>query len=145
MTDPPSFYFHLISKHRTALERQIWESLYIEHEECDELLNGKGEWGLNILPRLKPTPENDPLNLDLQNDEPKSKRKCIEINTPEEASTNACKDLFSSQFTQRKKARKESYRTMSTKGRNEQTNGNLGGSELSKAESSCLERSRSRK
>ena len=79
MTDPPSFSFHLISKHRTALERQIWESLYIEHEECDELLNGKGEWGLNILPRLKPTPENDPLNFDLPEDETKSNRKWKEI------------------------------------------------------------------
>ena len=108
MQDPRSFSFHLISRHRTALERQIWESLYIENEECDDLLNGKGEWGLNILPRLKPTPEDDPLNIYQPEDEIKSKRKCTERSTPEETYTNACQELFSSQFTHRKKARKDS-------------------------------------
>ena len=39
----------------SATERQIKEGLAIEREsrEVDNLLNGKGEWGINIVPRLQ--------------------------------------------------------------------------------------------
>ena len=38
-----------------STERQIEEGLAIEREsrEVDNLLNGKGEWGINIVPRLQ--------------------------------------------------------------------------------------------
>ena len=37
------------------MERQIKEGLAIEAEKykCQNLLNSKGEWGMNILPRLQ--------------------------------------------------------------------------------------------
>ena len=52
---PPEYSYHLLGKHRSAVERQIKEGLAIEKEsrEADNLLNGKGEWGLNVVPRLQ--------------------------------------------------------------------------------------------
>ena len=103
--DPPKFSYHLISRHRSALERQIWESLYIENEECDILLNGKGEWGLNIVPRLKTDKENDPKEPPA-NEEAKSTKGKRKIQ-PDNAKTDAELALFSGQYTQRKKSKRE--------------------------------------
>ena len=47
----PLFTFHYEATYATSLERQIRESLVIESSECDIPLNGKGEWGTNIVPR----------------------------------------------------------------------------------------------
>ena len=38
LEEPPDYKYQLISSHRTATERQIWESLYIENEKCDIIL-----------------------------------------------------------------------------------------------------------
>ena len=55
MANPPEFSYHLVGKHHSAMERQIKEGLLIESEsnQCDLLMNGKGEWGINVVPRLQ--------------------------------------------------------------------------------------------
>ena len=45
------YTFHLMGSYTTSIERQIRESLAIENEICDNILNGKGEWVVNIVPR----------------------------------------------------------------------------------------------
>ena len=47
-----------MNSYMTSIERQIRESLYIEHTDCDIIMNGKGEWGANLVPRANFNPEN---------------------------------------------------------------------------------------
>ena len=47
----PAFTFHFKASYASSLERQIREALAIENEACDNILNGKGEWGINLIPR----------------------------------------------------------------------------------------------
>ena len=56
------FTFHYISSYMTSLERQIRESLEIDSYKCDNILNGKGEWGCNLVPRASYS-ENSNKNL----------------------------------------------------------------------------------
>ena len=47
----------------SALERQIRESIAIETFPCKNILNGKGEWGTNLIPRARfDEPESSCLN-----------------------------------------------------------------------------------
>ena len=57
--DPPKFSYNLVVTYKTAIERQIMEAIAIEDENRDQILNGKGEWGTNHLPRLKLTINNE--------------------------------------------------------------------------------------
>ena len=47
----PLFTFHFVESYMSSLQRQIMEGIYIEESECQIPLNGKGEWGCNIVPR----------------------------------------------------------------------------------------------
>ena len=53
LQEPPEYSFEVIKKHRTSLERQLNEALTIDQEDCDLLLNAKGEWGFNLIPKLE--------------------------------------------------------------------------------------------
>ena len=53
---PPEFSYHLLGTHKSALERQIKEALAVEMTVCDVIMNGKGEWGQNLIPRLQNAP-----------------------------------------------------------------------------------------
>ena len=44
-----SFRFH--KQHQTSLTRQIQEALTMEELEVDHLMNSRGEWGYNFVPR----------------------------------------------------------------------------------------------
>ena len=102
LEEPPDYKYQLISSHRTATERQIWESLYIENEKCDILLNGKGEWGLNVLPRLK-TEDDQLTNTGSNTEGPSEKRKSNfdEVDNKPAARPNENDSDFSNQFAQR--------------------------------------------
>ena len=56
MVEPPDFKFEIKQKCTSSLQRQIMEAIHIWNEPCDLLLNGKGEWGLNIIPSSPPQP-----------------------------------------------------------------------------------------
>ena len=67
LKSPPQFSYHLIGKHMSAVERQIKECLIIEKESrlVDNLFNGKGELGMNVVPRLQS--EKDGLGICKEN------------------------------------------------------------------------------
>ena len=47
----PAYTFHYHSSYLTSVERQIRESLKIEGDKCDNILNGKGEWSGQLGPQ----------------------------------------------------------------------------------------------
>ena len=99
----PLFTFHLIGNYKTSIERQIRESLAIENTKCDNILNGKGEWGMNIVPRAIFEPAKDVLN------QPKLNRKCTNPKTNAaklDKDSDSDSDNFAQQFSQRKRKRK---------------------------------------
>ena len=56
------FSFRMMRQHKTSLERQIWEALLMETLEADTLMNSKGEWGQNHIPRASYDENNKPGN-----------------------------------------------------------------------------------
>ena len=62
----PSFSVKVVSKHRSATERQISEALLIEDGVFDNLLNSKTEWGGNRIPRQKTTIQDEVWNSSSQ-------------------------------------------------------------------------------
>ena len=97
---PPKYSFNVLKKCRTSLQRQIWEAILIdkEHSQCDYEINQKGEFGINLMPKLMPTmngelaPENKP-------DESSRKR-------PPKPDVSNYKSNFSTQYSQRRKRAK---------------------------------------
>ena len=61
MNDPPDFKFEVLSSHMTAIQRQLSEGLAIEAHDPETLINGKGEYGSNRIPRYKMTLEDEIL------------------------------------------------------------------------------------
>ena len=57
MDAPPKYQFQVLKKCKTSLERQIWEAIFIENENCEVTMNSKAEWGRNKIPRLINDPE----------------------------------------------------------------------------------------
>ena len=55
----PEYQYKLIKKHRTCPERQICEALTIEQVKCQLILNSKGEFGRNVIPRLQNLPDEE--------------------------------------------------------------------------------------
>ena len=120
----------MLGRHKSSLERQIKEALAIERIECDLIMNGKAEWGLNLIPRLQnaPTPEgsqtqNNPSKVNFEpTNRPKRSyngfTKDPQQNTPQEQENpqNLSKlapqnqPSFESQFKQRKRRRMETQR-----------------------------------
>ena len=48
--ETPAFSFKVDRSHKSSLQRQIFEAILIQEEKCDNLLNKRGEWGMNSLP-----------------------------------------------------------------------------------------------
>ena len=76
------------------------EAIHTQNTECDLLLNGRGEWGINIIPQLKPT-EDGQLAEQHQRGEPKRKPPP----NPAEGKPQLLSE-FDSQYTQRTKVRR---------------------------------------
>ena len=52
-TQPPQFSMKIISKHKTALDRQITEAVKIAKVPADKLINSKQEFGHNKFWQLE--------------------------------------------------------------------------------------------
>ena len=53
----PQYEFKVMRSFRSSLERQIWESIFIDDEDPEVRLNSRSEWGANKVPRLIIDPE----------------------------------------------------------------------------------------
>ena len=67
--DPPEYSYRVLKSHKTSFERQIWEGILINNEKCDNKLNGKGEWGINLIPTIKVTTQLGDLNEPIQSNQ----------------------------------------------------------------------------
>ena len=99
---PPSYEFKVKRKCKTAIERQIWEALLIrtESENCTHRINQKGEFGINIIPKMSPTMAGelvDPTQMKCQN-------KRVKTQQPE---IGPSKSDFELQYSQRAKRRRQ--------------------------------------
>ena len=100
MSDPPSFNYKLVSSHKSAIARQITEAILIDIEPNENLMNGRGEFGQNHVPRMVlpeqviHVPPKLPTHLDQQQS---AKRK-----EPVQF-TNFHNSAFDEQFSMRKK------------------------------------------
>ena len=107
LNDPPAFKFETTGSHQTAISRQLTEALNIEEarEGCDKILNGKGEYGGNKVPRLKITVEDtivDPQDaaINVYHTVHSSAKRT------QNHSVQPTDSHFDTQFCQRKKRRK---------------------------------------
>ena len=106
MDSPPEYQFKALGSHRTAIERQIKEALLIEnHREKVNILNSRAEWGLNRLPRMKITVEDEVFEEKTHTQAPitQSKRKNPLQDTQHELQGD---DQFTQQYTQRKRLKR---------------------------------------
>ena len=110
---PPKYSFHLLGRNKTALDRQINEALAIEKTKCDTIHNGKGEWGINLIPRLQtsnfePTPHPESKTSKSSSSKRDSHGFTTYIqrsNTCESPQVQTQQSYFCAQFRQRKRRR----------------------------------------
>ena len=75
MEDPPKFSFHLMRRHRSAMDRQIFEALAIEKEVNDITMNNKAEFGRNFIPRMILDPDTSAWETQKSTQESSQKHK----------------------------------------------------------------------
>ena len=105
----PLFTFHYKKSFLTSLERQISESLAIEGNGGDIPLNGKGEWGLNIIPRANYETEREitfKLNRN-QRHNVNNVANCNKVKSASETASETVYTHFESQLSQRRKRRRQ--------------------------------------
>ena len=109
-----------MGKYQTALERQIRESILIETFVCDNVLNGKGEWGANLVPRAMfgdcetqnqnqnpgPGPGQNQTRLNRNRKPDDLNPNQNEPETPNNQNQNQILSDFDSQIKQRRKKRR---------------------------------------
>ena len=104
--DTPKYSYKVLKKCKSSLQRQIWEAILIDkdHSLCDIEINQKGEFGINLLPKMMPT-----LNGELHTPEMKSESQNRTKKRPNSAETdarNSQKSNFEGQYSQRRKRAK---------------------------------------
>ena len=102
---PPDFQFRLLGRHNTSLERQLKEALLIENENPNTVMNKKGEWGINLVPRLALEDQGEPLSRKRQQEERDGDtegRNPAQRNDDDKEKDNP----FEEQYKQRKRRRK---------------------------------------
>ena len=118
----PRYTFHYMNSYQTSLERQIRESLQIENFPCNTIINNKGEWGSNLIPRaLSHLESNLPGNKTSGRWQQGSEgvgNTSSPGNNDQDPQQNA--SSFSEQYTQRKKRRRENKEA--TDGNKEKSN-----------------------
>ena len=82
---------------KIAIHRQISEAIIIENQDQTTIINGKGEWGTNKVPRYKLTLENQVLEVS------EAPKPVPDPNTKRRISTTAGDDAFNNQYSQRMK------------------------------------------
>ena len=107
----PMFTYQYVATHQTSLERQIKESLLIESYPCDNVLNGKGEWGANLVPRAsfsEATAGNIAHTRRLNRiGNMSNNTQNLNHNTDKSSVQNEKENEFNMQFRQRKRKRRE--------------------------------------
>ena len=100
---PPKYSFQVKKKCKSAIERQIWEALFIEVENSqgDYQINSKAEFGINLMPKLKPILQEDDTGA--QNHK---KRSNQQVHQPKPGPPDADMNGFELQYSQRVKRRK---------------------------------------
>ena len=102
----PLFTFHHLASYQTATERQIRESIYIDTYKCDNILNGKGEWGSNLIPRAKfedDTGNKTSTKLNRNSNTPQSVANATPLATETETERQ---NNFEMSYTQRRKRKR---------------------------------------
>ena len=113
MKTPPKYSYQVIRSHKTAFERQVWEAVFINQEEADIVMNGKGEWGMNLVPVLRSHQDSlsqfsSQVTDKLSHIQSNNKRhRDDRIIANHSSQIQAPADDFSTQFQQRKRARKQ--------------------------------------
>ena len=111
MKTPPKYSYQVIRSHKTAFERQVWEAVFINQEEADIVMNGKGEWGMNLVPVLRSHQDSQfssQVTDTLSHIQSNNKRhRDDRIIANHSSQIQAPADDFSTQFQQRKRARKQ--------------------------------------
>ena len=82
---------------KSAIQRQITEAILIENQDQTTIINGKGEWGTNKVPRYILTFENQVLEVS------EAPQPVPDPNTKRRISTAAGDDAFNNQYSQRMK------------------------------------------
>ena len=78
------------------------EAIHIRREPCDILMNGKGEWGMNIIPQLAPTQDGEVVDFSEQRE--RNDRQRASFERPQDENPEG--DEFDQQYTQRRKRQK---------------------------------------
>ena len=101
----PLFTFHFVSSFMSSIERRIKEGLAIERMDYDIVMNNKGEWGTNVIPR--PTFEGNNVAINATqagNTATSFGNTAVRKHNPQNAETQ--EGTFEGQFHQRKKKRR---------------------------------------
>ena len=102
----PMHTFHQVGQYQSSLERQIQESILIDTFGCDNILNGKGEWGANLVPRPLFEDENQ-TRLNRNRNKPELEPKPDSGSGPKNPMpTSRLENLFQEQLSQRRKKRR---------------------------------------
>ena len=97
LEEPPTYSFKLLGTFKSAIHRQISESIIIENQDQTTIINGKEEWGTNKIQRYKLTLENQVLQ------ESEAPKPAPDQNAKRRRSTTAGDDPFSNQYSHRMK------------------------------------------
>ena len=97
LEEPPTYSFKLLRTFKSAIHRQISESIIIENQDQTTIINGKEEWGTNKVQRYKLTLENQVLQ------ESEAPKPAPDQNAKRRTSTTAGDDAFSNQYSHRMK------------------------------------------
>ena len=105
------FIFHYMNSYITSIERQIQESIKIEFTDCDNIINGNGEFMVNIVSYPHFEAQDDKYNSkinhrSLQTDG-ETARERVDI---DEQDSDSCE--FFSQFSQRKRKKRQRVRCL---------------------------------
>ena len=113
MKTPPEYSYQVIKSHKTAFERQVWEAVLINQEEANIVMNGKGEWGMNLVPALRSHQDSlsqlsSQVTDKLTHTQTYNKRhRDDRIIANHSSQMQAPADDFTTQFQQRKRAKKQ--------------------------------------
>ena len=99
---PPKYAFHVMKRCQTSLQRQIWEAILIdaEHGSSEHAISQKGEFGVNLVPKMLPTLDGEVKITNQDPGKPSNKREA-----PKDVQSvqNLIQNEFEQQYSQRRK------------------------------------------
>ena len=87
---------------QTSLQRQIWEAILIdaEHGSSEHAINQKGEFGVNLVPKMLPTLDGE---VKIINQDPEKPSNKGEAPKDPQSVRNLNQTEFEQQYSQRRK------------------------------------------